>query len=137
MEHYTVKSMYLFCLFVPRVPWELRMCVVPSHPIPWDVSHGISMGIPFPWTSLIITTSLLSLGLSKIEYFYDSNIFADSNKRVLLHNPFVQIIFVQIKQLLPRLCDDDLKSRHYFKCAPHTRRHNANSTNCRCWFIMI
>ena len=27
---------------------------VPSHPIPWDISHGIPMGIPFPWTSLQI-----------------------------------------------------------------------------------
>jgi len=23
-----------------------------SHPIPWDVSHGIPIGMTFPWTSL-------------------------------------------------------------------------------------
>jgi len=23
-----------------------------AHPIPWDVSHGIPIGLPFPWTSL-------------------------------------------------------------------------------------
>ena len=28
------------------------MCAVPSHPIPWDDSHGNPMGIPFQWTSL-------------------------------------------------------------------------------------
>jgi len=27
-------------------------------PIPWDVSHGIPMGIPFPWTSLTIPLQL-------------------------------------------------------------------------------
>ncbi|CAK8692296.1 unnamed protein product [Clavelina lepadiformis] len=31
---------------------------VPSHPIPWDISHGIPVGIPFPWTSLDIDKHL-------------------------------------------------------------------------------
>ena len=26
----------------------------PSHPIPWDVSHGIPIRMTFPWTSLFI-----------------------------------------------------------------------------------
>ena len=28
-------------------------CVL-SHPIPWDVSHGIPIRISFPWTSLAV-----------------------------------------------------------------------------------
>ena len=32
------------------VPWEMQFVL--SHPIPWDISHGIPMGTPFPWTSL-------------------------------------------------------------------------------------
>jgi len=49
----------------PRVVHETYLSVpFPSHPIdptaiyacpiPWDVSHGIPMGMTFPWTSLQI-----------------------------------------------------------------------------------
>ena len=29
---------------------ENSMSAVPSQPIPWNISHGIPMAIPFPWT---------------------------------------------------------------------------------------
>ena len=33
-------------------PSHSNFCL--SHPIPWDVSHGIPIGMTFPWTSLLI-----------------------------------------------------------------------------------
>ena len=43
--------------YCPIGPMGNAMRAVPSHPIPWDISHGIPMGIPFPWTSLNIIES--------------------------------------------------------------------------------
>ena len=55
--------------YCPMGPMENAIRAVPSHPIPWDISHGIPMGIPFPWTSL-----------SKPEYHkIDGTIFLASN----------------------------------------------------------
>ena len=34
-------------------PWDIFICpLCLSHPIPWDVSHGIPVGMTFPRTSL-------------------------------------------------------------------------------------
>jgi len=37
---------------------------VPYHPIPWDFSHGIPIGITFPWTSLVLSIGLIYLSHS-------------------------------------------------------------------------
>ena len=34
------------------VPFPYQFMPVPSNPIPWDVSHGIPIGMTFPWTTL-------------------------------------------------------------------------------------
>jgi len=46
-------------LSVP-LPSHSNLCL--SHPIPWDVSHGIPIGMTFPWTSLRITTNTFRQG---------------------------------------------------------------------------
>ena len=47
--------------YCPIGPMGNAMRAVPSHPIPWDISHGIPMGIPFPWTSLCVSHAFLLL----------------------------------------------------------------------------
>ena len=43
-------------------------CVL-SHPVPWDVSHGIPIGMTFPWSSLIIWHFLCQLLLQRDQTF--------------------------------------------------------------------
>ena len=47
-------------------PSHSNLCL--SRPIPWDVSHGIPIGIPFPWTSLVICLTAV-LKLARIVFF--------------------------------------------------------------------
>jgi len=57
-------------------PWDIYICPipipqqfmpVPSHPITWDVSHGIPIGMTFPWTSLPLA---ISYNLAIYHHFY-------------------------------------------------------------------
>jgi len=53
-------------------PWDIFICPIPiaihASPNPWDVSHGIPLGMTFPWTNLEIHEKYLKI--MNLTYFH-------------------------------------------------------------------
>jgi len=64
-------TMMIYCRHIIHIqgcPWDMIIYPIPthsnlclSHPILWDVSHGIPIRMTFPWTTLGLSMGLLSV----------------------------------------------------------------------------